>query len=99
MRRGWEVELIDGTIINEDNCIWKDVPKIKIKNLALLFDGRRWDLSDKQAYFVKNSASMVPGVQESFHIDQRCIGFYEGATKINYIIDEFTGAFNIKIEN
>jgi len=66
MRRGWLVELEDGTTLSEEDCIWKEVPKIKIKTLSLLYDGRRWDLSGKQAYFVCKKALMVPGISQSF---------------------------------
>lgn len=98
MRRGWEVELDDGTIIVEDNASWKEVPKARIKRLSLLYDGRKWDLQNKQAYFVRNTASVVPGIQKSFQIEKRCIGFYEGKNKVFYIIDELTGNFKINVE-
>lgn len=97
MRRGWQVELEDGSLLREDITTWKDVPKAKIKKLSLIFDGRRWDLSDRQAYFVKNRASMVPGASQSFRIEQRCIGYYEGAKKVHYIVEEFTGKFYMKV--
>lgn len=97
MVRGWQVELEDGTVLYENNTNWKDVPKIKIKKLSLLFDGRRWDLSDRQAYFIRNSASMVPGVAQSFRIERRCIGYYEGAKKVHYIIEESTGKFTMTV--
>lgn len=99
MRRGWQVELYNGEILTESNCTWKDVPKVKIKRLSLLYDGRRWDLSGKQAYFIKNKASMVPGVSESFRVERRCIGYYEGAKKIHYIVDEYTGKFTMEVED
>jgi hypothetical protein len=97
MQRGWQVELNDGTILNEDNTEWRNVPKIKIKILSLLYDGRRWDLSDKQAYFIRNKASMVPGVSESFRVERRCIGYYDGAKKIHYVVDEATGKFEMEV--
>ena len=99
MQRGWQVELKDGTIINETQKSWKEIPKQKIKKLSLLFDGRRWDLEDKEAYFIRNSASMVPGINESFRIEKRAVGYYEGATKVLYIVDEYTGVFNMKLED
>jgi hypothetical protein len=98
MRRGWEVELFNGTIMREDKYEWREIPKKDIQRLSLLFDGRRWDLVGKQAYFVRTSASMVPGVQESFTVEKRCIGFYEGAKKVIYVVDEFTGRFEMKFE-
>lgn len=97
MRRGWEVELNNGKIMREHDSSWRDVPKVKIKKLSLLFDGRRWDLSGKQAYFIKNRASVVPGIAESFRVERRCIGYYEGATKVCYMVDENTGKFEIKV--
>ncbi len=98
MQRGWQVELKDGTIINEGTMEWKAVPKKDITRLSLFFDGRRWDLSGKQAYFVKTQASMVPGVQETFRIEKRTIGHYEGATKVHYTVNEFTGAFKMEVK-
>ena len=99
MGRGWEVELKDGTILNENELMWKEVPKVKIKRLSLLFDNRRWDLEDKDAYFVNNRVSMVPGIAASMVVEQRCIGYYEGAKKIYYIVDEPTGRFHMKVVN
>ena len=99
MRRGWMVELYDGTIMTEEKHKWRDVPNIKIKCLSLLYDGRKWDLSGKQSYFVKNRASMAPGVAESFRIERRCIGYYEGAKKIHYVIEEATGKFSMQVED
>lgn len=98
MRRGWEVELKDGTIMDEDHYLWKDIPKIKIKRLTLHYDGRRWDIESKEAYFVRTSASCVPGFSESFQIEKRCIGYYEGAEKVCYIVNEWTGELKIKVE-
>ncbi len=97
--RGWEVQLHDGTIIREGECEWKRVPKRKIARLSLFYDGRKWHLTDKEAYFVKYRASMVPGVKKSFRIEKRTIGFYEGANKICYTVDENTGQFEIKVIN
>ena len=96
-RRGWEAELRDGTIIREGQTEWKKVPKKAITRLSLFYDGRHWDLTDKEAYFIKNRASAVPGVPESFRIEQRTIGFYEGANKICYTVDEGTGKFEMTV--
>jgi len=97
MQRGWQVELKDGSILQEGNVNWKDVPKVQIKKLSLFYDGRRWDLFDKQAYFVRNKASMAPGIVSSFRVEQRCIGYYEGAKKIHYVVDELTGKFTMEV--
>jgi hypothetical protein len=98
MARGWEVELHDGTILCEDSSYWNDVPKVQIKRLTLLFDTRRWDLINKQAYFIRNTASVVPGSQESFRIEKRGIGYYEGSTKVLYTVNESTGEFKMLVE-
>ena len=84
MRRGWEVELSNGVILRESDLDWKKVPKNQIVRLSLLYDGRIWNLSGKEAYFVKYRASVVPGIAESFRVERRTIGFYEGAKKICY---------------
>lgn len=98
-RRGWEVELHDGTIIREGQTEWKKVPKRAITRLSLFFDGRQWDLTGKDAYFIKNRASVIPGVPESFRIERRTIGYYQGADKICYTVDENTGDFKLEVIN
>ncbi len=97
MRRGWEVELKDGSIMTEERYSWREVPNKDIKRLTLHYEGRRWDLEGKEAYFVKNRASVVPGISSSFRIERRGIGYYEGATKVLYSVDEATGKFSIKV--
>ena len=95
--RGWEVQLKDGTALREGKIEWKEVPKKAIIRLTLFFDQRRWDLTGKEAYFVKTRASVVPGVPESFCIERRTIGWYEGAKKICYNVDEATGKFSMEV--
>lgn len=97
MNRYWEVELQDGTILNETKMEWSKVPKKAIIRLSLFFDGRRWDLTGKEAYFIKNRASCVPGVPESFRIERRTIGWYEGAKKVCYHVEESTGKFSMEV--
>jgi len=97
MKRYWEVQLKDGTRLREGQVEWKDVPKKAITRLSLFFDGRKWHLTKKEAYFVKYRASMVPGIQKSLQLERRTIGFYEGAKKICYHVDELTGKFNIEV--
>ena len=97
MKRGWIVLLNDGTEIYEGDMEWKEVPKRKIKKLSLVYDGRRWNLSGKEAYGVKYRASVVPGVRESFRIEKRTIFYYEGSKKICYTVDEGTGKFEMTV--
>lgn len=94
--RGWEAVYGDGTKINEDQAEWTDIPKDGIKRLTLHYDGRRWDLNDKAVYFQKKQASVVPGIQDSFRIESRSIGYYEATSKVMYTVNEHTG--NMKME-
>ena len=73
------------------------MPKNQIVRLSLLYDGRIWNLSGKEAYFVKYRASVVPGIAESFRVERRTIGFYEGAKKICYHVEESTGKFSMEV--
>lgn len=97
IRRGWEVEYADGTIINENQMEWKRAPKTNIVRLTLHYDNRRWDIENKIAYVQKKRASMVPGIQESFVIESRSIGYYEGNKKVWYTVDEFTGQMKMEV--
>jgi len=97
MQRGWEVELFNKVILKEGELDWKKVPKNQIARLSLFYDQRRWDLTGKEAYFVKYRASMVPGIQASFRIERRTIGYYEGANKVCYHVEEGSGKFSMEV--
>jgi hypothetical protein len=99
MQRGWAVELSNGVILQEGDLDWRKVPKKQIVKLSLFFDGRSWHLTGKEAYFVKNRASVIPGIQDSFRIEERSIGYYEGSNKICYTVNELTGKFTLKVIN
>ena len=99
MYRGWEVLLNNGEILREDTTEWREVPKGKIKKLSLIHDAKRWDIENKEAYFIKNRASVVPGINSSFRIEKRYVGWYEGKDKIAYVVDEHTGDCQLKIIN
>jgi len=98
MRRGWEVTLKDGTIMREAEYEWREIPKNQISELSMLFDGRRWDISNKAAYFVRTSASVVPGAPHTFQVEKRCIGYYEGKEKISYVVNEYTGECKLVVD-
>ena len=95
--RGWTVEYDDGTVIREGQMEWKEIPKINMKRLTLHYDGRRWDIVDKLAYVQKKRASMIPGVQESFQVESRSIGYYEEDKKVWYTVNEFTGKMVMEV--
>ena len=98
MRRGWEVEYIDGTVVNEDQLPWGKVVKRDIKSLTLKYDGREWRLSGKDAYVQKKRGSEVPSISNSFRIESRSIGYYDKNCKVWYTVDETTGQMNINVE-
>ena len=98
MKRGWEVKYYDGTVINEEQADWKDIPKQGIKRLTLHYDGRRWDIVDKAVYYQKKCASVIPGMLDSFRIESRSIGYYEGGDRVLYTVDEHTGRMNLEIK-
>jgi hypothetical protein len=97
MRRGWEVEYVDGRVIKEVQMKWINIPKTDIVRVTLHYDGKRWDIHDKSAYVQKKRASMVPGVAESFVVESRSIGYYEGHQKVWYTVDEFTGQMKMEV--
>lgn len=98
MLRGWEVELNSGTVIQEPQMSWKKVPKKDIVRLTLRYDGREWNLVNKEAYLQKKRGSMIPGVKDSFIIESRSIGYYEGNQKVYYTVNEATGKMSLKVE-
>ena len=97
---GWEAELDCGKILREGQIEWRKVPKKAIVRLSLYhYGGKRWDLIDKEAYFVKYRASVVPGIQNSFRVERRVVGYYEGSNKVCYCVDEQTGKFTLEVIN
>jgi hypothetical protein len=96
MRRGWIVELYNGTQLWECDIDWHDVPKSQIKSLTLLFEGRKWHLENKQAYIQKKRGSASPG-DTDIRIEQRIIGYYEGSNKVEYVVDERTGNMIMRV--
>ena len=96
MRRGWIVELYDGTQLWECQTEWCDVPKAKIKSLTLIFEGRKWTLNNKQGYIQKKRGSAAPG-ENLPTIEKRIIGYYEGNTKVEYVVDERTGNMIMRV--
>ncbi len=103
MRRGWEAEFKNGKTINEKKMEWKDLPKADIVRLTLRYDGREWNLHDKDVYTQKKRASTVPGMQDTFRIESRSIGYYDRIDdkncKVWYTVNEFTGKMTMEVEN
>lgn len=96
--RGWEVIYKDGSSFREDSMEWRDIKKSNIQSLTLWFDDRSWSLSNKQGYLQKKTGSMVPGFSESFRVEARSIGYYDGPSKVWYTVNENTGIMKIQVE-
>lgn len=97
--RGWEVQYKDGTIITEDQMEWKNIPKINIARLSLHYDGRMWNICDKDFYFQKKRGSAIPGYTDSFRVESRTIGYYDGSSKVMYTVDEDTGKMHVEVKD
>jgi hypothetical protein len=102
MIRGWEIEYADGTVVDEDQMDWKKAPKLNIVRVTLRYDGREWNITGKSVYVQKKRASMVPGIQDSFQVESRSIGYYDTVdgkdVKVWYTVTEETGKMNITVE-
>jgi hypothetical protein len=96
--RGWQVEYSDGTVIDESQEEWTSIPKKGIKRLILHYDGRQWVLENKDVYLQKKRASVIPGIADSFQIESRSIGYYEGNSKVLYTVDEHTGRMQMEVK-
>jgi len=97
--RGWEVEYCDGKVITENQMDWKKIPKLNIIRLTLHFDGRQWSIDNKQVYFQKKHASIIPGIKDSFQVESRSIGYYEDTHKVFYTVNEHTGVMKMEVKD
>ena len=81
---------------------WKKAPKVGIVRVTLHYDGRQWILDNKLAYDQKKRASVIPGIQESFQVESRSIGYYDvvkgDTVKVWYTVDEFTGKMTMEVK-
>jgi hypothetical protein len=78
---------------------WTDIPKHDIVRLTLRYDGREWNIDNKKEYYQKKQASVIPSIPESFQIESRSIGYYEGNSKVLYTVNEHTGRMKIEIKD
>jgi len=99
MKRGWEVELEDRTVINENQLDWAKIPKNRIIRLTLRYDGREWNLENGGPYLQKKRGSMIPFIPESFQVESRSIGYYDGNSKVWYTVKEATGKMRVEVED
>ena len=97
--RGWSVEYKDGSVLDESQHEWKDIPKKDIACLTLCYDGREWAIRGKDKYFQKKSASAIPGQKDSFRIISRSIGYYDESTIILYTVNEDSGRMTMEVKH
>lgn len=104
MPKGWIVQYTDGRIITEydrngEQTNWRKVPKVGIKCLSLKWLTKHWTIAGKEVYLQKKRGwvSPLPGPQEA-NIQYRYIGYWEGANKVFYCVDEATGAMSMVVE-
>ena len=105
MPRGWVVHYEDGRIITEydkegNETEWKKVPKRGIKYLSLKWHNKHWTIHGKDIYLQKKRGWVIPraGVEQEPVIEYRYIGYWEGANKVFYRVNEATGRMNMIVE-
>lgn len=95
--KGWVAEYYNGNVITEEDMDWGKIPKTGISRLTLWHSGRSWTIANKEAYFQKKRASVTPGMLDSFQVESRTIGYYEGNSKVAYTVDEATGKMEMEV--
>jgi len=94
LQAGWFVVYKDGSLVTEDEVHWNKVRKGNIKILGLKWRDRIWSIRDKSAWvqFKRGSVSFsTTGVSHNVDCEERCIGYYEGKSKIIYRVNNRTG--------
>jgi len=91
---GWFVVFKDGNLVTEDELHWNKVRKGEIQILGIKWQDKIWTIRDKTAW-VQFKRGSVPfsttGVCETVNCEERCIGYYDGAKKIIYRVNNRTG--------
>ncbi len=95
LSKGWFVVYTDGSLVTEDDTDWYKVKRGDIQILGLKWHNKFWTISGKTAYvqFKRGSAGFSPSgaVDTSIVCEERCIGYYEGTSKVVYRVNEHTG--------
>lgn len=95
LSKGWFVVYNDNSLVTEDSTDWNKVNRGEIKILGLKWKDKFWTISGKTAYvqFKRGSVGFSPtGVVDSnITCEERCIGYYEGSSKVVYRVNERTG--------
>jgi len=100
--KGWFVVYKDKTMVTENECDWSNVKKNNILILGLKWYDRFWTLSGQTSYiqFKRGSAPWAPGISGEVPItcEERCIGYYEGANKVVFRVNEWTGQMTTDVQ-
>lgn len=94
LQAGWFVVYKDGSMVTEDEVHWDKVSKGNIKILGLKWGDKVWSIRDKTAWvqFKRGSVSFSStGVSHNVDCEERCIGYYEGKSKVIYRVNNHTG--------
>jgi hypothetical protein len=93
----------DGTSVTEEETTWNKVHKGNIKLVGLKWHDRFWTIPDKTAYvppFKRGTVSFSTSgvVLQELPCIERCIGYYEGASKVIYRVNELTGRMRMEVK-
>jgi len=94
LQAGWFVVYKDGTLATEDEVHWDKVKKGQIKILGIKWHDKMWTIRDKTAWvqFKRGSVAFsTTGINYDVDCEERCIGYYEGSSKIIYRVNNHTG--------
>jgi hypothetical protein len=97
MQKGWVAVYGDGkTIAFEDPGMWKKIPKKDMVRLVVKWFDRSWFV-DQPPFLCGISGSVSPFIPGGdFQVESRYIGYYEGAQKIIYRVDEYSGMMRVE---
>ena len=97
MKTGWVARYEDGTIVKEDQCMWKDIDVSRIMDFSLYAHNRMFILpSGKSGYYQGKSACASLNGSE-VEVLSRYIGYKEGNNKVQLRIDEKTGDCRLEV--
>lgn len=101
--KGWFVIYKDGSVVTENDTDWKDVNRGEIDILGLKWHDKFWTVRDRTAYiqFKRGSVGFSPagGVTSDIVCEERCIGYYEGSSKVIYRVNERTGRMRPEVQD
>lgn len=101
LSKGWFVIYEDGRVVTEDEMDWSKVKRAGIKTIGIKWYDKIWTLTD-QAPYIQFKRGSVPFSLHNEEVEvqctERCIGYYEGSSKVVYRVNEFTGQMRMCVE-